>query len=90
LSLDDNSLDAAVRASHDEAQAAVDQETGGPVLRIGERAWFGPVVSPIPVQRRPRRRQRGPGAAGQTVRTIFPSTRRSSICVNASAAFSSE
>jgi 2-hydroxychromene-2-carboxylate isomerase len=46
--VDDASLDAAVRASHDEAQAAVGQETGSPVLRIGERAWFGPVVVPIP------------------------------------------
>jgi 2-hydroxychromene-2-carboxylate isomerase len=46
--VDDTSLDAAVRASHDEAQAAVGQESGSPVLRIGERAWFGPVVAPIP------------------------------------------
>jgi 2-hydroxychromene-2-carboxylate isomerase len=46
--VDDASLDAAVRASHDEAQAAVGQETGSPVLRIGERAWFGPVVVPTP------------------------------------------
>lgn len=46
--VDDASLDAAVRASHDEAQAAVGQETGSPVLRIGERAWFGPVVAPVP------------------------------------------
>src|SRR5690349_12620836 len=44
----DHSLDAAVRASHDEAQAAVGQETGSPVLRVGERAWFGPVVVPVP------------------------------------------
>ena len=46
--VDDASLDAAVRASHEEAQAAVGQESGSPVLRIGERAWFGPVVAPIP------------------------------------------
>jgi 2-hydroxychromene-2-carboxylate isomerase len=46
--VDDASLDAVVRASHDEAQAAVGQETGSPVLRIGERAWFGPVVVPVP------------------------------------------
>lgn len=45
---DDASLDAAVRASHEEAQAAVGQETGSPVLRVGGNAWFGPVVSPIP------------------------------------------
>ena len=46
--VDDASLDAAVRASHDEAQAAVGQETGSPVLRLGGKAWFGPVVVPIP------------------------------------------
>lgn len=46
--VDDASLDAAIRASHDEAQAAVGQETGSPVLRVGERAWFGPVVVPVP------------------------------------------
>lgn len=46
--VDDASLDAAVRASHDEAQAAVGQESGSPVLRLGDKAWFGPVVVPIP------------------------------------------
>lgn len=46
--VDDTSLDAAVRASHEEAQAAVGQKSGSPILRLGDRAWFGPVVVPAP------------------------------------------
>lgn len=45
---DDESRDAAVRASHEESQAAVGQESGSPVLRIQGRGFFGPVVVPTP------------------------------------------
>jgi 2-hydroxychromene-2-carboxylate isomerase len=46
---DDATLDAAVRASHDEAQARVGTETGSPVTAIGDGpAFFGPVLAPVP------------------------------------------
>src|SRR6185312_4767685 len=41
--VDDESLDAVVRKSHEESQSAVGQESGSPILRLGEVAWFGPV-----------------------------------------------
>jgi 2-hydroxychromene-2-carboxylate isomerase len=44
----DDRLDARVRQSHEQAQAAVGQESGSPVLRIGSVGWFGPVVVPPP------------------------------------------
>jgi 2-hydroxychromene-2-carboxylate isomerase len=44
----DEGLDAAIRTSHDEAQAAVGQESGSPVVQLGGVAWFGPVVVPPP------------------------------------------
>lgn len=45
----DSSLDAVVRASHDEAQARVGDETGSPVTAIDDGpGFFGPVVSPTP------------------------------------------
>ncbi|HZG89594.1 MAG TPA: DsbA family protein [Pseudonocardia sp.] len=44
----DEGLDAAVRASHDEGQAAVGQEVGSPILRMDGVAWFGPVAAPAP------------------------------------------
>ncbi len=44
----DEGLEAAVRAGHEEAQAAVGQESGSPVLQLGAVAWFGPVVVPPP------------------------------------------
>ena len=47
-SADDAGLDVAVKASHEESQAAVGQESGSPVLRLGAKAWFGPVVVPVP------------------------------------------
>jgi 2-hydroxychromene-2-carboxylate isomerase len=46
--VDDEDLDKVVRASHEEGQAAVGQESGSPVVRLGEVAWFGPVVAPAP------------------------------------------
>jgi 2-hydroxychromene-2-carboxylate isomerase len=46
---EDESLDAAVRASHDEAQRRVGTETGSPVTAYdGGPAYFGPVVVPAP------------------------------------------
>lgn len=48
VAVDDEDLDKVVRASHDEGQAAVGQESGSPVLRLGGVAWFGPVVAPSP------------------------------------------
>ncbi|HEX5742136.1 MAG TPA: disulfide bond formation protein DsbA [Pilimelia sp.] len=45
----DGALDAAVRASHDEAQARVGTETGSPVTAFGDGpGFFGPVVAPVP------------------------------------------
>jgi 2-hydroxychromene-2-carboxylate isomerase len=45
----DESWDAAVRTSHDEAQKRVGTETGSPVLALdGGRGYFGPVVVPAP------------------------------------------
>lgn len=47
---DDGTLDAAVRADHDEAQARAGTESGSPVLALDDGpGFFGPVVSPIPV-----------------------------------------
>ena len=46
---EDNSLDAVVRASHDEAQARVGTETGSPVTAVDDGpGFFGPVVVPVP------------------------------------------
>ncbi|MCX4471935.1 disulfide bond formation protein DsbA [Micromonospora sp. NBC_01655] len=45
----DTSLDAVVRASHDEAQAQVGDEAGSPVTVLDDGpGFFGPVVSPAP------------------------------------------
>jgi hypothetical protein len=47
--VEDSSLDAVVRASHDEAQARVGDETGSPVTAVDDGpGFFGPVVSPVP------------------------------------------
>jgi 2-hydroxychromene-2-carboxylate isomerase len=46
---ENEALDDAVRASHDEAQRRVGTETGSPVTAYdGGPAFFGPVVSPVP------------------------------------------
>jgi 2-hydroxychromene-2-carboxylate isomerase len=45
---DDGTLDGAIRASHGESQAAVGTGIGTPILRVGGRAFFGPVVNPAP------------------------------------------
>jgi predicted DsbA family dithiol-disulfide isomerase len=36
-----------IRASHDEAMSLVGQEVGTPVIRVGENAFFGPVITKI-------------------------------------------
>jgi predicted DsbA family dithiol-disulfide isomerase len=46
---EDEALDRAVRASHDEAQRRVGTETGSPVTAYDAGpAFFGPVVNPVP------------------------------------------
>jgi hypothetical protein len=45
----DESLDAAVKDSHNEGQARVGQESGSPIIAIGDGpGFFGPVVVPPP------------------------------------------
>jgi hypothetical protein len=45
----DESLDTAIRASHDEGQARVGQESGSPITCVGDGpGFFGPVVVPPP------------------------------------------
>ncbi|GAA2893004.1 hypothetical protein GCM10020220_098820 [Nonomuraea rubra] len=39
--------DAAIRASHDEGIGLVGQEVGTPIIRVGENAFFGPVITKI-------------------------------------------
>ncbi len=46
--MDDETLDAQVRVEHNAGQAAVGQKSGTPVVALGERAYFGPVLSSIP------------------------------------------
>ena len=46
---DDTSLDAQVRASHNEGQARVGTESGSPIIALGDGpGFFGPVVVPVP------------------------------------------
>ena len=47
-SLDDASYDDAVAASHRQGQEAVGDDVGTPVVAVDGRAFFGPVVTPIP------------------------------------------
>src|SRR5215467_10954207 len=45
----DESLDTLIRISHDEGQARVGQESGSPIVAIGDGpGLFGPVVVPVP------------------------------------------
>lgn len=39
--------DAAIRASHDEGIGLVGQEVGTPIIRVGDNAFFGPVITKI-------------------------------------------
>ncbi|HEU0240442.1 MAG TPA: disulfide bond formation protein DsbA [Micromonosporaceae bacterium] len=46
---DDGGLDATIRASHEAGQARVGQESGSPIVAIGDGpGFFGPVVVPVP------------------------------------------
>ena len=44
----DDSLDATVRRSHDAAQQALGMTGGSPMLTIGGKTFFGPVLSSLP------------------------------------------
>jgi 2-hydroxychromene-2-carboxylate isomerase len=46
--VDDEGLDAAVRAEHEASQAAVGDTAGSPVTALRGRGYFGPVVVPVP------------------------------------------
>lgn len=47
--VDDDKWDARIRESHDEAQERVGTDSGSPIVAFdGGRAYFGPVVAPIP------------------------------------------
>ena len=47
-SLSDESLDAAVRASHERGQQALGDSGGSPIVRVGASAFFGPVLTSLP------------------------------------------
>lgn len=46
--MDDASLDDTVRASHQEAMDLVGDDVGTPTIKVGDAAFFGPVISSIP------------------------------------------
>jgi 2-hydroxychromene-2-carboxylate isomerase len=46
--MDDPAYDDALRASHDEGMALVGKDVGTPIIRVGDAAFFGPVVTPTP------------------------------------------
>jgi 2-hydroxychromene-2-carboxylate isomerase len=46
---EDTSWDGALRASLDEALALAGPDVGSPVLRLDDKAMFGPIISPPPV-----------------------------------------
>lgn len=46
--MDDESLDVAVREEHMIGQDAVGQKSGTPIVALGAKAYFGPVLSSIP------------------------------------------
>jgi len=46
--MEDDSLDEDVRKSHGQAIALVGDDVGTPTIRVGDNAFFGPVISTIP------------------------------------------
>jgi hypothetical protein len=46
--IDDENWDEALRTSFDEAVGLAGPDIGSPVLRLGDKAMFGPIVSPPP------------------------------------------
>jgi 2-hydroxychromene-2-carboxylate isomerase len=46
--MDDDSLDEDVRKSHGQAMALVGDDVGTPTIKVGDSAFFGPVLSSIP------------------------------------------
>jgi 2-hydroxychromene-2-carboxylate isomerase len=46
--IDDETWDEALRSSLDEALTLAGPDVGSPVVRVGDRAMFGPIVSPPP------------------------------------------
>ncbi len=45
---EDDSLDDAIKASHERGMSKVGIEVGTPVISVGDNAFFGPVVTPAP------------------------------------------
>ncbi|GAA0914419.1 disulfide bond formation protein DsbA [Nonomuraea longicatena] len=46
--MESTEFDDAVRASHDEGITLVGEEVGTPIIRVGDNAYFGPVITRVP------------------------------------------